>query len=35
VCKVRTPEPLRRARRRAREARAQGIMLTKGERWQT
>jgi deoxyribonuclease V len=35
VCRARTPEPLRRARRRAREARAQGIMLTKGERWQT
>ena len=35
VCRARTPEPLRRARRRAREGRAQGIMLTKGERWQT
>jgi deoxyribonuclease V len=32
VCRARTPEPLRRARRRAREALAQGIMLTKGER---
>jgi deoxyribonuclease V len=35
TCATRTPEPLRRARRRAREARAQGIMLPKGERWQT
>jgi deoxyribonuclease V len=35
TCRARTPEPLRRARRRAREARAQGIMLPKGERWQT
>jgi deoxyribonuclease V len=35
TCRARTPEPLRRARRRAREARAQGIMVTKGERWQT
>jgi deoxyribonuclease V len=35
TCGMRTPEPLRRARRRAREARAQGIMRTKGERWKT
>jgi deoxyribonuclease V len=35
TCRARTPEPLRRARRRAREARAEGIMVTKGERWQT
>lgn len=35
VSRARTPEPIRRARRRAREARAQGIMGTKGERWQT
>jgi deoxyribonuclease V len=35
TCRARTPEPLRRARRRAREARAQGIMSAKGERWKT